>query len=199
MCRRAPVELGEGSEALGQAADDRERHRQPEQAGARGRLGIPTDGDPDGQALLQRPRVDGEAVQRRAMLARPRDALRFPQLEQQLQLLGEQVVVVVEVVAEEREGLDERAAADHDLGPAFAEQVHRGELLEDPDGVVRAEHVHRARQPNPPGAHGGRAEDDSRRRDREVRAMMLADPEDVEPDLVGELDLLDQVAQPLGR
>ena len=48
------------------------------------------------------------------------------------------------------------------------------------------------------GAHGGRAEDDRRRRDREVRAMVLADPEDVEPDLVGELDLLDQVAQPLG-
>src|SRR5438034_3440141 len=28
---------------------------------------------------------------------------------------------------------------------------------------------------------------------------MLADPEDVEPNLVGELDLLDQVAQPLRR
>ena len=41
------------------------------------------------------------------------------------------------------------------------------------------------------------AEHDGRRRDDEVRAVMLADAEDVEPDLVGQLDLLDQVAQPL--
>src|SRR3954467_12040500 len=32
---------------------------------------------------------------------------------------------------------------------------------------------------------------------REGRPVMLADAEDVEPDLIGQLDLLDQVAQPL--
>ena len=41
------------------------------------------------------------------------------------------------------------------------------------------------------------AEHHGRRRDREVGAVVLADAEDVEPHLVGELDLLDQVAQPL--
>ena len=41
------------------------------------------------------------------------------------------------------------------------------------------------------------AEHDRRRRDGEVGPVVLADAEDVEPDLVGELDLLDQVAQPL--
>ena len=36
-------------------------------------------------------------------------------------------------------------------------------------------------------------------RSRKVRPMMLADAEHLEADLVGELDLLDQVAQPLRR
>ena len=40
-------------------------------------------------------------------------------------------------------------------------------------------------------------EHDRGRGRREVRAVVLADAEDVEPDLVGELDLLDEVAQPL--
>ena len=48
-------------------------------------------------------------------------------------------------------------------------------------------------------ALGGRREHDGRRGDREVGAVVLADAEHVEPDLVGELDLLDQVAQPLRR
>ena len=44
-------------------------------------------------------------------------------------------------------------------------------------------------------ARGG--EHDRRRGDGEVGPVVLADAEDVEPDLVGELDLLEQVAQPL--
>ena len=40
-------------------------------------------------------------------------------------------------------------------------------------------------------------EHDGRRRDGEVGPVVLADAEDVEPDLVGQLDLLEQVAQPL--
>ena len=43
------------------------------------------------------------------------------------------------------------------------------------------------------------AEHDRGRGDDEVRAMVLAHAEDVEADLVGELDLLHQVAQPLLR
>ena len=41
------------------------------------------------------------------------------------------------------------------------------------------------------------AEHDRRRRDREVGPVVLADAEDVEADLVRELDLLDQVREPL--
>ena len=46
-------------------------------------------------------------------------------------------------------------------------------------------------------ALGGGAQDDGRCRHGEVRAVVLADAEDVEPDLVGELDLLDEVREAL--
>ena len=49
------------------------------------------------------------------------------------------------------------------------------------------------------GAFGGRGKDHCRRRGRIVRPVMLAEAEHVEADLVGKLDLLDQVAQPLMR
>ena len=119
------------------------------------------------------------------------------QLQQQLELLGEQLVVVVEVVAEEREGLDERAAAGHDLRAPARQQVQRGEVLEDPDRVVGAQHGDRAGQADAARARGRGAEDHGGRGDDEVGAVVLADAEDVEPDLVGQLDLLQQVLQPL--
>ena len=67
----------------------------PSVAGADRRLGRAADGDPDRQRILQRPRVDAAAVERRAVRARPRDALALAQLQQQLELLVEQLVVVV--------------------------------------------------------------------------------------------------------
>ena len=82
------------------------------------------------------------------MLAGPGHVRGFADLQQQLELLGEQRVVVVEVVAEQREGLDERSAPGHDLGPAPGDQVELGELLKHPDGVVRAEHGDGAREPD---------------------------------------------------
>ena len=62
------------------------------------------------------------------------------QREQQLQFLGEQLVVVLEVVAVQREGLGEGAPPGHDLGAAAREQVERRELLEHGHGVGGAEH-----------------------------------------------------------
>ena len=90
-------------------------------------------------------------------------------------------------------------AAGHDLGAAAGEEVERRELLEDAHRVVGRDHVHGARQADPLRPLGGGREHDRRRRDREVGPVVLADAEDVEPDPVGELDLLDQVAQPLLR
>jgi hypothetical protein len=59
--------------------------------------------------------------------------------QQQVELLGEELVVVAQVVAEERIGLDEGAAADDDLRAAVGDEVERGEVLEDADGIVGAE------------------------------------------------------------
>ena len=69
----------------------------------------------------------------------------------------------------------------------------RRELLEDANGIVRAEDADRARQPDParPRRRGG--EHDRGRRDDEVGTVVLTDAEDVEPDLLGELDLLEQL------
>ena len=195
--RGAAVDLGERCEALGHAADDRERHRQAERSGARRRGRVAADRDPDRQRILERPRVDAGAVERRAMAPGPGDVLRLAQLQQQLELLDEELVVVGEVVAEERERLDERASARHDLGATAREQVERRELLEHAHRIVRAEHADGARQPDVLRALGHCREGDRRRRDGEVRAVVLADAEDVEPDLVGERRLLDQVAQAL--
>jgi hypothetical protein len=120
-------------------------------------------------------------------------------IRQQRQLLLEQLVVVLEVLAEERERLDERAAAGHDLGAAAGQQVDRGELLEHAHGVVAREHRHAAREADALGALGDSRERHGGRRDGEVGSVVLADGEHVQPDLVGQLRLLDEVAHALGR
>ena len=68
--RRPAVDLGERREALGHAADDRERHRQAERAGPRRRGGIAADRDPHRERILEGTGVDGGAVERGAMAAR---------------------------------------------------------------------------------------------------------------------------------
>ncbi len=120
-------------------------------------------------------------------------------MQQLHQLLLEQPVVVAEIEAEERKRLDERPAPDHHLGATAREQIERRELLVEADRDRRAEHGHRARQPDALRARCGGGEHDSRSGHRELGAMVLSDSEDVEPDLVGELDLLDHVAQALLR
>ena len=183
--RRAAMELCERRELLRPAADDRERHRQPERARARRRLRRAADRDPDRDPLLQRPRIHAALVRTVA------------QLEQLLELLGEQPVVVGEVVAEQRERLDERAAAGHDLGAAAREQIDRRELLEHAHRIVGAQHAHRTRQADRLRPLRRGSEHDGGRGDGEVGAVMLADAEDVEPYLVGELDLFEQIAESL--
>ena len=193
----AAVDLGDRGEALRHAADDRQREREAERAGADRRLRAAADRDPDRERVLHRAGVHGQVVDRRPVAAAPRHALGRADLQQQLELLGEELVVVVEVVAEEREGLDERAAPGHDLRAPVAQQVQGRELLEHADGVVRAQDAHRAGQPDVLRAPGGGAQDDGRSAHGEVRTVVLADGEDVEPEGVGELDLLDEVREAL--
>jgi hypothetical protein len=122
-----------------------------------------------------------------------------PDLQEQVEVLGEQGVVVLEAVAEQGERVDERAAADDHLGAAFGEKVEGGELLEGPYGVDGAQDRHGAREADALGPGGSGPQDHGRRRVEEVLAVVLADAEGVEADLVGALDLGDEIAQPLRR
>jgi hypothetical protein len=76
------------------------------------------------------------------------DVLVVANLEQEIELLGEERVVILELVTEEREGIDERSAAHHHLRPPLGEKVERGEILEDTHRICRAEHSHGTGQAN---------------------------------------------------
>ena len=131
------------------------------------------------------------------MPAAPDDLGLGPDGEEQVELLGEQLVVIFKVVAEQRKGLDERAAPGHDLRPAAREEIEGGELLIDADRIVRRQHRDRAREANAFGARGCRGKRHGRRRHRVVRPMMLAEAEHVEADPIGEFDLLHDIGEAL--
>ena len=115
--------------------------------------------------------------------------------QQELELFGEQGLVVVEVVAEQREGLDEGAAAGHDLGPSARQAVERGELLVDAHRVVGREHRDGAREADALRPRRADRERHRRGRDGVVRPVVLAEAEHVEADAVGELDLLHEIGE----
>ena len=192
-----PIKLDERPEPVRMSADDRDHQRQSERAGASERVGSATNAKPDRQGILDRPRVDTLPRQRRAMFSRPGDVLVVADLEQQVELLGEQLVVVFEPVSEQWERVDERPAANHDLRAALRQQIERGEVLKDPHRIRRAEDGYSAGETNPTRSRRGGGENHCRGGIEEVLAMMLADAEHIQPDLVGVLDLLNEVAQAL--
>ena len=71
---------------------------------------------------------------------------RLAKLQQQVELLGEQVIIVPPIQAEQRKGLGERTSADDDFSAAFRDQIKRRELLKDAYGVSGAQDSHRARE-----------------------------------------------------
>ena len=76
-------------------------------------------------------------------------------------------------------------------------QIEGGELLIDAHRIVRRQHRDGARQANALRARGGRGQRHRRRRHRVIRPMMFAEPEHIEPDAIGEFDLLDDVGEGL--
>ena len=133
------------------------------------------------------------------MLPAPRHALAVADREQQLELLGEQLVVVAQVVTEEWERLDERSASRHDLGASAGDQVEVGELLKDPHRILGGENGHGAREPDLSRQRGNRGQRRRRRGDQVVGTMVLAEGEELQAEVVGELRLFEEIAHPLLR
>ena len=131
------------------------------------------------------------------MLAGPVHMLVLTDLEQQIELLGKERVVVLEPEAEQRKRIGERTAADDHLGPALRNEIERGEILEHPHRIGRAQDRHRTGETYAARSCRRGAENDGRSGVEEVLTMMFADSEDIESDLIGVFDLLEQVAQAL--
>src|SRR5207253_9729590 len=131
---------------------------------------------------------------------RPLNVLRVvTNVQQQVEFLGKERVIVVEIEAEERKCLDERATAHYHLGTTARNKVKRGKALEQADWIIGAEHSSGAVQTDVFRARRGRREDHRWSRVEELAAMMLADAKGIEADLVGAFDLLQQVSHPLDR
>jgi hypothetical protein len=143
-------------------------------------------------------RVDGDVLERRPDRARPRHGLLRQERGEDLELLGEQPLVVVQGQPEQRERLGERTAAERDLRPAARDGVERREALEHADRVVGAEHGHRGTEADPAGPARDRGEHHVRRADREVRTVVLTDAEEVQADRVRELRLGHHLPDRLG-
>src|ERR1700733_16253149 len=94
------------------------------------------------------------------MFAGPLDVGAVANLQEQVELFGEEGVVVFELEAEERVGLDEGAAASDDLCASVGDEVEGGEVLEDADGIGCAENGDGRGEADAFGAGGGGGEDD---------------------------------------
>src|SRR2546430_15220434 len=129
------------------------------------------------------------------MLSGPAHVLALADLEQKVELLREERVVVVELESEQRKGLYEGAAADDHLRAAARNEIERRELLEQPHRIGRTEDRHRARQADALGACRSGSEDHCGSRVEELLAMVFTDAEHVQPDLIGVLDLVEQIVQ----
>ena len=197
---RLAVEIDERRELARLAANNGNHQGQAIIGSAGHRVGRATDGDPERDGLLYRHGIEGNARDGLGVLAAgPGDGATFAQLEQQFELFLEQGVVVVEIKSEEREALDEGPATSHDLGAAIAEIVQRRELLVDADRIFRAQHGDGGGETDRLGARGGGGQDGDRRRGGIVGAVMFAQAVEGQAELVGQLDLLKQIAQAFGR
>src|SRR5438552_10964307 len=113
-------------------------------------------------------------------------------LQEKIELLLEELVVIREVVPEQRERLGERAAAGHDLRATVRDKVERGEALKHPDGIVGAENADGARQADARRPRGRGGKDNCGGGNSELAAVVLAQAVHVETHLVCELDLVEK-------
>ena len=124
------IEIDKWAEAFEAAADDRHHQRKAECAGASEGFRRTANSDPDWKLRLMWTRKDALSFERRAEAAFPGDVGRLAKLEKQVELFGEELVIVTRIKAEQRVGLDEGTPADHELRTALGNQVESREFLE---------------------------------------------------------------------
>lgn len=123
----------------------------------------------------------------------PFDAGLIAELEEQVELLGEELVVVLSVIAEEWIGLDEGAAADDDLGASLGDEIEGGEVLEDADRIVGAEDGYGGGETDVLGARSGGGEQDCGRGGDVLFAVVFADAVDVDTGGISEFYLFEEL------
>src|SRR6266446_9948506 len=109
------VELDQRCESARRPSDDSQHQWEAVAGGPDHRLGTAPDANPRGQMSLWEGRTEVLVSERGAELARPGDGLVSQQAGEQVELLLEELLVVGEVVSEERERLNQRAATDDQL------------------------------------------------------------------------------------
>ena len=191
------VQIDQRLEAGGLATDDGQHQGEPIAGGPDHRLGASPDSHPGGQVSLGERRAQVLVDQRRTELSRPGDRL-IPQQEgQQVELLLEELLIVLEVVAEEWKRLGQGSTTDDELRSPVGHGVEGGELVVDPYRVLGAEHGHRGAQPDLLRPTGDGRQDHRSRRVHHVLAVVLGDVERVDADVVRQHGLIDDIANHL--
>ncbi len=129
----------------------------------------------------------------------PGDGIFVADLQQQLKPVIKVLVVALQVLAEEREGLQIGAAPGGDFGTSRADQIQRCEVLEDADRVGAGKHRDGAGQADVLGLCRGGSQHDRRGGNGKVLAVVLPHAKDVESCLVGHPRPLEDVAHARGR
>ena len=151
----------------------------------------------EGGYAVERPRRGGEALQRRAELALPVDDVLAPEAVEQVVVLDRELDAVADVLAEP--GIDRAgvAAAHHQVDAAVGEVLELGVVLGDQHRVGRRDQRGRRRQDDALGLGGDVGQRGGRRGRDERRVVVLAERDDVEPDLLGLLRDRDRRLDPL--
>jgi hypothetical protein len=132
-------------------------------------------------------------------MAGPVDVGGFAEGEEEIEFFCEEVIVVFELEAEEREGFDEGAAACDNFGASIGDKVKGCELLKDADGIGGAENSDGGGEADIFCACGCCREDDGGRGVEVFHAVVLAQSETVEANFIGQLDLFEELGDALLR
>ena len=189
-----PIGLAIGLDALGQLHErplpHRDKDRQPHPADPREGLRRRRRHAQFGPGLLIRLRRHRDVVEA-VILALVGKPLLGPGLFQDLERLGEALAALAVIETVILVGAHDAAAADAVDQPAVADLIDRRGLLGEAQRVRQRQHLHRDADLDRAGARGDRARHHHRRRHHRAlgRAVQFGQPDRVEPDPFGLLDL----------